>query len=172
VTSSNAEWWAHVPTGQSITVKKASIALPFVSCARPKLIEGRSSIFLDEYKDLAPFAVDAATISQSQRASFPLPGPLANCKPSKPSCLKDKLRFKIHQPERSRVVQVDAYIDGRHVKRVEGDRITTFSLKRPKGKNTFVLKIVTRAANGQRTISVRTYHRCTKTNPDTHTIKP
>ena len=68
--------------------------------------------------------------------------------------------------------QLRSYVDGKHVKRVRGDRITTFSLRRPKGKNTFVLKIVTHAANGQKTISVRTYHRCTKTNPDTHTIKP
>ncbi|HKP90850.1 MAG TPA: CocE/NonD family hydrolase [Thermoleophilaceae bacterium] len=172
VTSSNAEWWAHAPTGQSITVKKASISMPFVSCARPKLIQGRSSIFLDEYEDEAPFPVDAATIKAAQRSGFPLPGPLQGCQAAKPSCLKDKLRFKIHQPERSRIVQVDAYVDGKHVKRVKGDRITTFSLKRPKGKNDFVLKIVTRAANGQRNVSVRTYHRCTKTNPDTHTIRP
>ena len=69
-------------------------------------------------------------------------------------------------------MQVDAYIDGKHVKRVRGDRITTFSLKRPKGKDDFILKIVTHAANGQKNVSVREYHRCTKTNPDTHTIKP
>ncbi|MEA2387544.1 MAG: uncharacterized protein QOG41_317 [Thermoleophilaceae bacterium] len=172
VTSSNAEWWAHVPTGQPITVKKATIALPFVACARPKLIEGRSSIFLDDYKEFSPFPVDPATIKQATRANFPVPAALAKCKPSAASCLKDRLRFKVHQPARSRVVQVDAYVDGKHVKRKKGKRITTFAIKRPKGKNNFTLRIVTRAANGQRTISVRRYHRCTKTNPHTHTVKP
>jgi hypothetical protein len=79
--------------------------------------------------------------------------------------------FHLHQPTHSRIVQVDAYIDGRHVKRVKGDRVTTLTLKRP-NKNDFVLKIVARAANGQRNISVRTYHRCTKTEPHSYSVKP
>jgi predicted acyl esterase len=178
VTSSNSEWWAHVPTGQSIVVKKASISLPFVSCARPKLIEGRSSIFLDDYRDTAPFPVDAATIKGARRASFPVPGRLADCKssttggPHAKSCLKDRLRFHLHQPTHSRIVQVDAYIDGKHVKRVIGHRVTTITLKRPKGRDDFVVRIVARAANGQRNISVRTYHRCTKTEPRSHSVRP
>jgi uncharacterized protein len=172
VTSSNAEWWKHVPTGQPITVKKASIALPFVSCKRPRLIEGRPSIFLEDYKQFQGFPVDAATIKQATRANFPVPAELSSCSPSGKSCLKNVLRFKVHQPERSRIVQVDAYINGKHVKRKKGKRITTFGLKRPKGVDNFTLRIVTHAANGQRTISERQYHRCTKTNPNTHTVKP
>jgi uncharacterized protein len=173
VTSSNAEWWAHVGTGQPITVKKASISLGYLACARTTPIAGKSSIFLEDYRIYQPIPVDASTIQESTRANFPVPGALSKCKPSGGgTCLKDRLRFRIHQPARSRVTRVDAYIDGKHVKRKKGHRITTFGIKRPKGKKRFVLKIVTRAANGQRTISVRTYRRCTKTNPDTHTIKP
>jgi hypothetical protein len=172
VTSANAEWWTHVPTGQQVTVKKASIALPFVSCGRPRLIEGKPAIFLEDYRQFQGFPVSEAQLKQSTRSNFPVPGELNKCEPSGQTCLKDRLHFKIHQPERSRIVQVDAYIDGKHVKRKTGERVTTFDLKRPKGKRDFKLRIVTRAANGQRTISVRTYHRCTKTNPHTHTVKP
>ena len=167
-----------MPTGQQIKVTKASITLGYDSCARPKTIQGRSSIFLDDYKRTAWFAVDPATVKAGERASFPLPGPLNDCKRSKTgspghkSCLKKHLEFHLHQPTHSRIVQVDAYIDGKHVKRVKGHRVTTITLKRPKGKDNFVVKIVARAANGQRNISVRTYHRCTKTEPKSHSVRP
>ncbi|MFL5781617.1 MAG: CocE/NonD family hydrolase [Thermoleophilaceae bacterium] len=176
ITSSNSEWWVHVPTAQSVTVKKASISLPFLRCARPKLIQGRSSIFLDDYKDTAPFPVDAATIKAAQRASFPVAASLKSCKkptPGKGKCpLKTRLVFHLHQPTHSRIVQVDAYIDGRHVKRVKGQRVTTIRLQRPNGKRDFVVKIVALAANGQRNISTRTYHRCTKSEPSSHSVRP
>src|SRR3989440_1978714 len=79
VTSSNAEWWSHVPTGQPITVKKASITMGFATCARRKTIQGRSSIFLDDYKVFQPFPVDAATVSQGTRKGFPVPAALRTC---------------------------------------------------------------------------------------------
>jgi predicted acyl esterase len=79
VTSSNAEWWSHVPTAQPITVEKAQIALPYLRCARTSTIQGRSSIFLDDYKQQAPFPVDASTVSQGTRAGFPLPGKPQAC---------------------------------------------------------------------------------------------
>ena len=79
VTSSNAEWWAHVPTGQPITVTSASITLGYASCARPRTIQGRSSIFLDDYKTVSPFPVDPTTIKQGTRASFPVPARLKSC---------------------------------------------------------------------------------------------
>jgi predicted acyl esterase len=82
ITSSNSEWWAHVPTGQSITVNHASITLGYDRCARTHLIQGRSSIFLDDYKDTAPFAVDATTVKQNTRAGFPIPGTLQGCNPN------------------------------------------------------------------------------------------
>src|SRR4029078_3252818 len=79
VTSSNSERWAHAPTAQAVTLKRASISLPFLRCARPELIQGGSSIFLDDYKDTAPFPVDAATIKGAQRAGFPVPAALKSC---------------------------------------------------------------------------------------------
>jgi predicted acyl esterase len=80
ITSSNAEWWAHVPTSQLITVQKASITMGFDRCARTKTIQGRSSIFLDDYKVFQPFPVDATMLSQGTRKGFPVPAALKTCK--------------------------------------------------------------------------------------------
>ena len=173
VTSSNAEWWAHVPTGQQVTVTKASIKLPYLACLRNKAIEGRSSIFLDDYKEFAPFTVDEQTIKEATRANFPIPGALAKCKPKKPTCKrKPKLRFTIDQPFHARIVQVDAYVNGKHVQRKRGHRVRVFVLKRPKGLTNFTVKIVAKGSNGQKTISVRKYRRCSKTSPNTHVVPP
>jgi hypothetical protein len=79
VTSSNAEWWQHVPTAQTVTVKSASITLPFLTCARTQRIEGDPSVKLESYLKNAPFQVDAATIKGATDPAFALPGPAANC---------------------------------------------------------------------------------------------
>jgi predicted acyl esterase len=85
ITSSNAEWWTHVPTGQPITVTKAQITLSWLRCARTERIQGRSSIFLDDYKQFAPFTLDAATVQQGVRRNFPLPAAPKTCVQSQPS---------------------------------------------------------------------------------------
>jgi hypothetical protein len=79
ITSSNAEWWTHVPTNQPITVTKAQITLSYLRCARPRHIQGRSSIFLDDYKQNAPFPVAPGTIASATRAGFPVPAALKSC---------------------------------------------------------------------------------------------
>jgi uncharacterized protein len=79
LTSSNSEWWLHRPTLQPVTVSRASIALPWRSCAGGPAIEGGPSIKLDAYKASAPFTVDAATIAGATDPSFALPGALGAC---------------------------------------------------------------------------------------------
>jgi hypothetical protein len=79
VTSSNAEWWAHVPTGQTVTVKGGSVSLPFLTCARDATIQGDPSIKLEDYKAGAPFAVDSQTISEGTASDFALPPALTTC---------------------------------------------------------------------------------------------
>jgi hypothetical protein len=79
LTSSNAEWWLHRPTLQSVTVSSASIALPWRGCAGGTAIEGGPSIKLDSYKADAPFAVPAATITGATDPAFALPGALGAC---------------------------------------------------------------------------------------------
>jgi uncharacterized protein len=74
LTTSNAEWWdAATPTLQSVTVKSASIMLPFLTYTRTSTIEGGPSIKLDEFRRDAPFTVDPATIAANTEPGFPLP---------------------------------------------------------------------------------------------------
>jgi len=79
VTSSNSEWWTHVPTLQNVTVHSASIELPFLSCARTQTIQGDPSVKLEDYRANAPFAVPAATVTSSTDPGFALPPPMAAC---------------------------------------------------------------------------------------------
>jgi predicted acyl esterase len=173
VTSSNAEWWSHVPTNQPVTVKRASITMGFAACARPKTIQGRSSIFLDDYFVFQPIPVDASTVAQGTRAAFPVPAPLTSCSSNgggKCTTLPS-LHFTIHQPHHGRVVRVDGYVDGKLVKTKTGQRVTSFDIPRPRKKN-YTVKIVATTDSGQRRISVRKYHGCSKTLPTTHTERP
>jgi predicted acyl esterase len=73
VTAANSEWWLHTPTLQTVTVRSASISLPFLRCTRTTTIEGGPSVRLDDWKASAPFAMDAATITRSTDESFRLP---------------------------------------------------------------------------------------------------
>ena len=94
--------------------------------------------------------------------------PVSALVPSPPGCpARRKKRFRIHQPRLGRIVEVTAYLDGRRFKRVHGHRVTRLVLRHlPRGR--FHLRIVALAANGQRTISYRTYRACRKGRP--HTI--
>ncbi len=79
VTSSNAEWWTHVPTGQSISISKANVVLEFLRCARTKHIQGRPSIRLEDYLANASFPVDPSTVSGGTVKGFPVPPPQHRC---------------------------------------------------------------------------------------------
>jgi hypothetical protein len=98
---------------------------------------------------------------------------LNDFEPAGATCARrDRFAFRIHQPRGGRIVQVDAYIDGRRVKRVRGTRVGRLTVRRPAGKDDFRLVIVARASNGQRTVSVRRFHRCGKTRPITRVHRP
>ena len=137
VASSHAEWWAHVPTAQSVTVKSASVTMPYLSCARTDTIQGDSSVKLDDYLEGAPFEVDAATIKAGTDPAFPLPDTLRGCSAAElaggpasvpfaqgggdggnqgaPAGCVDtrKFAFRIHQPKRGRIVKAVAYVNGK-----------------------------------------------------------
>jgi hypothetical protein len=72
LSGSNAEWWDHVPTQQTVTVKQARISLPFLPAPRKSNLTGTPSVKLTDYKSTAGFAVAQATLSDSQ-APFTLP---------------------------------------------------------------------------------------------------
>jgi hypothetical protein len=102
--------------------------------------------------------------------------PLAAASPSTPNagtCVRrQRFTFRIHQPVGGRIVRVSAFVDGRLVKRVRGNRITRLRLSRPAGKTRFTVRIVAVSNTGQQTISVRRYRRCGKTRPHTHVRHP
>jgi pimeloyl-ACP methyl ester carboxylesterase len=75
------------------------------------------------------------------------------------------LKFKIPQPREGRIVRVHAFIDRKLVKRVRGRRVTRVTLKPPRGKVNFTVRIVKWSNTGKRTASVRTYRGCSKTRP-------
>jgi hypothetical protein len=75
------------------------------------------------------------------------------------------LSFKIPQPREGRIVRVHAFVDGKLVKRVRGRRVTRVTLKPPRGKVNFTVRIVKWSNTGKRTASVRTYRGCSKTRP-------
>jgi predicted acyl esterase len=78
VTSSNAEWWQHVPTLGTVAVRDARISLPYLHCTRTATIQGDPSVKLESYKSEAPFALDAATVAAAERADFAVP-PTVSC---------------------------------------------------------------------------------------------
>jgi uncharacterized protein len=73
VTGANAEWWAHAPTLQTVTLRGGSISLPFLAHTRPDRIQGDPSVKLESYRADAPFAVPAATIAGGTSETFTLP---------------------------------------------------------------------------------------------------
>ena len=86
LSSSNSEWWLHVPTMQTVELSRASISLPFLGCARTERIEGGISAKLEEYRESAPFTVDAETITASERKGFALPPRMSTgCRAGAPS---------------------------------------------------------------------------------------
>jgi hypothetical protein len=73
VTSSNSEWWLHVPTFQDVEVRSAAITLPFLAGARTERIAGGTAAKLEEYREEAPFPVEPATIAENTSPDFSLP---------------------------------------------------------------------------------------------------
>jgi hypothetical protein len=68
-----------------------------------------------------------------------------------------RFTFRLRRPSRGRIVRATAFIDGRRVARVRARRITRLRLRRPAGRPTFTLRVVTRTSRGQRTVIVRRY---------------
>jgi predicted acyl esterase len=173
VTGANQGWWVHQPTGQTVTVKSAQVALPFLTCTRPDSdrIQGESAIRLDNYKRTEPFQLPASLISQNTLAGFPLPEALRACSATErrgaSECVdRRKFTFRIHQPRGGAITRATAYINGKKTKTVRGKRVTRLVVARlPKGK--FTLKIVAQHSSGKRTISVRRYKGCHKGKPST-----
>ena len=171
VTGSNQGWWTHVPSGQEVTVKSASIALPFLTCRRTESLPGETAVRLENYKRNEPFQLPAALVSDNTLTSFPAPEALRTCSAAEhggaAECVdKRKFAFRIKQPRGGRIVRATAYLDGKKIKTVRSKRVTRLIISKfPKGTHT--LRIVAQHASGKRTISTRQYKGCNKGKPTT-----
>src|SRR3954451_1112123 len=73
LSAANQEWWKHVPTLTTVTVRSASVTLPWLSRARTSDLAGGRAVRLDDWLAAAPFTVGAATIASRTAAGFALP---------------------------------------------------------------------------------------------------
>jgi hypothetical protein len=73
LSGANAEWWMHVPNLSTVTVRSATLALPWLSRRRTTNLAGGPAVRLDEYLAAAPFTVDPATIAARTAPGFALP---------------------------------------------------------------------------------------------------
>lgn len=72
VADSNADWWVHVPTKQTVTVSGGSIALPFLTSARTDTIQGAPGTQLAGYLG-ETVTVPPATIAAAETPGFATP---------------------------------------------------------------------------------------------------
>jgi hypothetical protein len=92
----------------------------------------------------------------------------AGGKPRSIKCRDKRLySFRVHQPKHGRIVRVEAYVNGKLRKRVNGHRVKRVTISRLPRKR-FRVRIVAHWNTGARTVSVRTYKGCKKSRPSTH----
>ena len=70
ISSSNSEWFEHVPTGDIAVVEKATIDLPFLPTARSAFLDGGTTSRLEEFREEAPFEVRESTIKAFEDPKF------------------------------------------------------------------------------------------------------
>jgi predicted acyl esterase len=169
LSSSNSEWWLHLPTLQDVEVKSASIDLPFLTKARTQTIQGEPSVKLESYREEAPFAVDAETIAASESdgialppalvadpapAAAPAPAPVAASAPSSSSAPPAAPRAAVARPAAARKAakrRADKPATKRLGVRVvrRGARLV-ISGKAPSGR-----KLTVRLTRGSKTVATR-----------------
>ena len=90
--------------------------------------------------------------------------------PAEGGCMDTRhFSFHVHRPHGRRVVRVDAFVDGRHLKTVRarhGQSVGRIVLS-PMPQGQFTLRIVAHTSNHHRIASIRQYHGCTKGPPHT-----
>ncbi|HWT91530.1 MAG TPA: CocE/NonD family hydrolase [Solirubrobacteraceae bacterium] len=77
LSSSNAEWYLHVPTLTTVHVSRATIELPFLSRTRAAELPGGPAVRLEQWLEEAPFTVDPETIAAAEDPAFALPPAMA-----------------------------------------------------------------------------------------------
>ena len=75
VSSSNRDWWQHIPTRQTVTISSAEIGLPFLTYARTRFLDGGSTPRLEDHMGTEYVTVTKDTIGANE-GKFDLPGRL------------------------------------------------------------------------------------------------
>jgi predicted acyl esterase len=75
ITGANAEWWQHVPTLTTVTVRGGTVSLPWLPAPRADDLTGTPALRLEQYLRDAPIAVSPATVAARTRPDFATPGP-------------------------------------------------------------------------------------------------
>jgi uncharacterized protein len=81
LSSSNAEWWQHLPTFSTVGVTGGRLTLPFLRFSRSPDLPGRKAAKLESFLASAPFEVPEGTLADATDAGFPLP-PAATARPA------------------------------------------------------------------------------------------
>jgi hypothetical protein len=80
VTDNNQDWWMMAaPSGQTVTVRGGSIALPFLRYRRTETIQGDPGVQLADYRDQQTATAPATAVSTA--VDFALPRTLATPPP-------------------------------------------------------------------------------------------
>jgi len=90
--------------------------------------------------------------------------------PAEGGCMDTRhFSFHVHRPHGRRVMRVEAFVNGKHLKTVRahhGESVTRLVLA-PLPQGLFTLKIVAHTVNHHRIVSIRQYHGCTQGPPHT-----
>jgi hypothetical protein len=87
--------------------------------------------------------------------------------PSNRGCVdRRRFSFKLHHPRKTRVVRVDAFVNGKRKLHLTGKSIERITLKRLP-QRTFTIRIAAAHSNGTEIVSTRRYKGCKKGKPKT-----
>jgi predicted acyl esterase len=109
VSSANADWWVHVPTGSQVAVSAASIDLPLLTFDRTEFVDGKAGPALRDYLATAPFTAAIPADSTSTLDAPPLrtrPKSAARADPSRTASQAPTVRLTAKIRRRGRALLV------------------------------------------------------------------
>jgi predicted acyl esterase len=78
LSTAHNEWWlGAIPTDSTVTVKSATLDLPFLTYERTEPIDGKAAVRLENYLANTPITLPKETIDGATVAAFPMPAKLS-----------------------------------------------------------------------------------------------
>ena len=171
LSTSHSEWWlGAVPTNSTVTVKSATLDLPYLRYFRNERIDGKSAVRLENYLANTPITLDEELVKSNTLASFPMP-PKMQARPSG-TTKSARLTAKIKKAKRGkRIVVRGKAPKGSRVKvqlRRAGKVVKTKRVKAKKGR--YVARFKIKKAGRYRAV-VRTKKSGRKLKKRTKTVR-